>query len=115
VALRRWQKALDAHEDEMQMGPQETALRAELKEMGWDVEKPGHLATVAESCIALAEAIDRSVSARDIAACTNELSRRMAEARTSNGKGAKLSVVEQAQGRVNRRGPGTTGPRRSAG
>lgn len=105
---------MDAHDDELEMGPQETQARAELKELGWDEDDPGHLATVAESVFAVAEAIDRSISTRDIATATKELSRLMAEARSVQ-KGRKLSVVEQAQARNRRRGSGPTGPRRSAG
>lgn len=108
---RRWEE--DPHEEELKMGPQETQTRAELKKLGWDMDEPGHLATVAESCIALSEAIDRSISTRDIATATNELSRRMAEARSVQ-KGRKLSVVEQAKARNSQRGTGPTGPRRTA-
>lgn len=111
---RRWEEDLDPHEDDLRQGPAERQHRAELKELGWDEDTPGHLSSVAELVLALCEAIDRSISTRDIATATKELSARMAEAR-SIGKGRTLSVVEQAQARSRGRGPGTSGPRRAAG
>lgn len=109
MTLRRWEKGLDPQEEELAIGPQERQVRRELLSLGWDDATPGALATSAESALAVAESIDRSVSARDIAASTRELSRIMTEAR-AHTKGRKLSVVQQAQ----QRGQGREGgPRRA--
>lgn len=111
---RRWRRDGDEIEAELAIGPVETQVRAELKALGWDEDKPGHLSTAAAVCVALAETLDHTNAARDVASLSRELAARLKEAREAKG-GRRLSVVEQAAARKSRRGPGAAGPRRSAG
>jgi hypothetical protein len=85
VTKRRWLAAFDDLDpDDIPLGPLETALRAELKTLGWTEDSPpGPLRTAAERACHLAETIDHCQNVAYLPALDRQLAAVLLEARSA--------------------------------
>ena len=82
VTHRRWFKELDG--EGLPVGPLETALRGELKALGWTPDmEPCVLRTAAERALALAETMDHCQNVAYLPPLDRQLSAVLIEARSA--------------------------------
>jgi hypothetical protein len=82
TSRRRWLRQLD--DEDLPIGPVETAVRAELEALGWTpLTPPGPLRTAAERACALAETIDTTQNAAYLPPLDKQLGAILLEARAA--------------------------------